>query len=148
MKARMSLAVLSLLLLRAIAHAGFQAIPEPGIAELLAVAATAAVAVALRNRRRNEPRSGADAASDCADFNGRLAPRTSRGRAIEPADRNRCMRAPLGDLASRRAFAVPLGRRWFNQVALWTMGSLVVRLAIPVVSFSLAVWAQREGWGL
>jgi len=48
----------------------------------------------------------------------------------------------------RRAFAVPLGRRWFNQLALWTMGSLVVRLAIPVVSFSLAVWAQREGWGL
>jgi len=52
MKARMSLAVLSLLLLPAIAHAGFQAIPEPGIAELLAVAATAAVAVALRNRRK------------------------------------------------------------------------------------------------
>jgi sterol desaturase/sphingolipid hydroxylase (fatty acid hydroxylase superfamily) len=48
----------------------------------------------------------------------------------------------------RRAFAVPLGRRWFNQLALWMVGSLAVRLIIPLAAFSLAVWAQREGWGL
>lgn len=48
----------------------------------------------------------------------------------------------------RRAFGVPLGRRWFNQIALWVAGSLVVRLILPLAGFSLAVWAQREGWGL
>jgi sterol desaturase/sphingolipid hydroxylase (fatty acid hydroxylase superfamily) len=48
----------------------------------------------------------------------------------------------------RRAFAVPLRRRWINHVALWVMGSLAVRLIIPLAGFSLAVWAQREGWGL
>ena len=48
----------------------------------------------------------------------------------------------------RRAFALPQGRRWLNHVALWVTGSLVVRLIIPLVGFSVAVWAQREGWGL
>ena len=48
----------------------------------------------------------------------------------------------------RRAFALPLARRWLNHVALWVAGSLVVRLLIPLAGFSVAGWAQREGWGL
>jgi sterol desaturase/sphingolipid hydroxylase (fatty acid hydroxylase superfamily) len=48
----------------------------------------------------------------------------------------------------RRAFAVPLGRRWVNQIALWAMGSLAIHVLLPIAGFSLAVWALREGWGL
>lgn len=48
----------------------------------------------------------------------------------------------------RRAFAVPLGGRWFNQVALTALGSIVVRLGVPVAAVSLAAVAQVEGWGL
>jgi len=48
----------------------------------------------------------------------------------------------------RRPFATPLGMRWFNQLALTALGSLVTRLCLPLAAFSLAVLAQREGWGL
>jgi sterol desaturase/sphingolipid hydroxylase (fatty acid hydroxylase superfamily) len=48
----------------------------------------------------------------------------------------------------RRAFAVPPGARWFNQIALTVIGTLALRLIIPFVAFSLAVWAQRDGFGL
>jgi sterol desaturase/sphingolipid hydroxylase (fatty acid hydroxylase superfamily) len=48
----------------------------------------------------------------------------------------------------RRALAVPVGARWFNQVALMALGSLAVRLSAPVAAISLAVFAQAEGWGL
>ena len=48
----------------------------------------------------------------------------------------------------RRAFAVPLGGRWFNQIALAALGSLALRAIAPIAAVSLAVLAQREGWGL
>jgi sterol desaturase/sphingolipid hydroxylase (fatty acid hydroxylase superfamily) len=48
----------------------------------------------------------------------------------------------------RRAFAVPLERRWFNQIALAALGSLALRAIAPIAGVSLAVLAQREGWGL
>jgi len=48
----------------------------------------------------------------------------------------------------RRAFAVPLGGRWFNQIALAALGSLALRAIAPIAGVSLAVLAQREGWGL
>jgi sterol desaturase/sphingolipid hydroxylase (fatty acid hydroxylase superfamily) len=48
----------------------------------------------------------------------------------------------------RRAFAVPLGGRWFNQIALAALGSVAVRLCAPIAAVSLAALAQREGWGL
>lgn len=48
----------------------------------------------------------------------------------------------------RRDFAVPLGARWFNQIALTALGSLVVRAIAPVAAISLAALAQDERWGL
>lgn len=48
----------------------------------------------------------------------------------------------------RRAFAVPPGGRWFNQIALTTLGSLAVRWGAPLAAFSVSVLAQDEGWGL
>ena len=48
----------------------------------------------------------------------------------------------------RRSLAVPLGGRWFNQVALTALGSLVVRLSAPLAALGLAVMAQEQGWGL
>jgi len=48
----------------------------------------------------------------------------------------------------RRAFSVPLGGRWFNQIALTALGSLAVRWAAPVAAVSFAALAQAEGWGL
>jgi hypothetical protein len=52
MNARISLAILSLSALPGVAHAGLQAVPEPGVIELLAIAAAAGIAVAVRNRRK------------------------------------------------------------------------------------------------
>ena len=48
----------------------------------------------------------------------------------------------------RRPFATPLGMRWFNQLALTALGSLLIRLCLPLAALSLAMLAQREGWGL
>jgi sterol desaturase/sphingolipid hydroxylase (fatty acid hydroxylase superfamily) len=48
----------------------------------------------------------------------------------------------------RRPFALPLGVRWFHQLALTALGSLVTRLCLPLAAFSMAVLAQQEGWGL
>lgn len=48
----------------------------------------------------------------------------------------------------RRPFALPLGQRWFHQLALTALGSLATRLCLPLVAFSLSVLAQQEGWGL
>jgi len=50
--------------------------------------------------------------------------------------------------APRRSFATPLGGRWFNQIALTALGSLATRLCLPVAAFSMAVLAERHGWGL
>jgi sterol desaturase/sphingolipid hydroxylase (fatty acid hydroxylase superfamily) len=48
----------------------------------------------------------------------------------------------------RRAFALPLGTRWFHQLALTALGSALTRLCLPVAAFSMAVVARQEGWGL
>ena len=48
----------------------------------------------------------------------------------------------------RRPFAMPLGPRWFNQLALTAFGSLLVRLSMPLAGFALALLVQQEGWGL
>jgi sterol desaturase/sphingolipid hydroxylase (fatty acid hydroxylase superfamily) len=48
----------------------------------------------------------------------------------------------------RRPFALPLGQRWFHQIALTALGSLLCRLCLPLAAFSVAVLVQREGWGL
>ena len=51
-------------------------------------------------------------------------------------------------LLPRRGFAIPLGGRWFNQIALTTLGSLAVRWSAPVAAAGLALLAQEKGWGL
>lgn len=48
----------------------------------------------------------------------------------------------------RRPFTVPLARRWVNQLALTALGSLLMRLCLPMAAFSMAMLAQQEGWGL
>ena len=48
----------------------------------------------------------------------------------------------------RREMATPLGVRWFNQIALTAVGSLVTRLCLPVAAFSMALLAEQHGWGL
>jgi sterol desaturase/sphingolipid hydroxylase (fatty acid hydroxylase superfamily) len=48
----------------------------------------------------------------------------------------------------RREFVVPLGGRWFNQIALTALGSLAVRWIAPLAAVSLGALAQQEGWGL
>ena len=48
----------------------------------------------------------------------------------------------------RRAFAVPLGGRWVNQIALAALGTLALRWIAPIAAVSLAALAQAEGWGL
>src|SRR6476469_8990862 len=51
-------------------------------------------------------------------------------------------------LLPRRAFTVSAGKRWFQQIALVTLGSLVVRLCLPFTAVSMAIVAGQRGWGL
>ena len=48
----------------------------------------------------------------------------------------------------RRAFAVPLALRWFNQVSLTALGAIFVRFGAPIAAVALATLVQVEGWGL
>ncbi len=47
-----TLAILVLLIVPGAAYAGIGRLPEPGVLELLAIAAVAGIAVAIRNRRK------------------------------------------------------------------------------------------------
>lgn len=40
------------------------------------------------------------------------------------------------------------GRRWFANVALVVLSSLVLRIAFPAAAVGAAMWASQEGWGL
>lgn len=48
----------------------------------------------------------------------------------------------------RRARTLPRWLRWSNTLALAALGTLLVRLLLPVLAVGLAVWAEAEGWGL
>src|SRR5205809_236322 len=48
----------------------------------------------------------------------------------------------------RRTFAVPLGGRWLNQIALAATGSIAISWSAPIAAVSLAALAQEKGWGL
>jgi len=52
MSIRNAFAILGLALASGTVYAGFQTLPEPGVLELLAVSGVAALAVALRKRRK------------------------------------------------------------------------------------------------
>ncbi|MHB8056423.1 MAG: sterol desaturase family protein [Desulfuromonadaceae bacterium] len=48
----------------------------------------------------------------------------------------------------RRPLTVPKPRRWFANLAIIALNSLLIRLAFPLAPFGLAVIAQANGWGL
>jgi sterol desaturase/sphingolipid hydroxylase (fatty acid hydroxylase superfamily) len=48
----------------------------------------------------------------------------------------------------RRAFTVSAGKRWFQQIALVTLGSLLIRACLPFTAISVAILAGERGWGL
>jgi sterol desaturase/sphingolipid hydroxylase (fatty acid hydroxylase superfamily) len=51
-------------------------------------------------------------------------------------------------LLPRRAFSAGQGARWFSQLSLVTLGSVLVRLALPVTAVAVAAIAQQQGWGV
>ena len=51
-------------------------------------------------------------------------------------------------IAARRPFAMPLGARWAQQLALTALGSFLTRLCVPLTMIALALWAQQHHWGL
>jgi sterol desaturase/sphingolipid hydroxylase (fatty acid hydroxylase superfamily) len=48
----------------------------------------------------------------------------------------------------RRAFAVPARARWLQQQTLVALGSVVIRLCMPLAAFALAALAEQRGFGL
>jgi len=58
------------------------------------------------------------------------------------------LRRGLGDVSARASVRDALGPRWFNQLVLTALGSLIVWLAMPLAAFALALLVQHEGWGL
>ena len=48
----------------------------------------------------------------------------------------------------RRAFAVPDGARWIQQLTLVALGSVVIRICMPLAAFALAALAEQRGFGL
>jgi len=51
-------------------------------------------------------------------------------------------------LSPRRALAVPSGPRWFQQITLVALGSIVVRAIMPIAAIALASIVEQRGFGL
>lgn len=51
-------------------------------------------------------------------------------------------------LAPKRQLSVSKSLRWFNNLSLVTLNSLVLRLLFPAAAVGVAVHCAREGWGL
>jgi len=51
-------------------------------------------------------------------------------------------------VASRRELSQSRGRRWFANLGILVLGSLIVRVLFPTAAVGLALLAEREGWGL
>ena len=51
-------------------------------------------------------------------------------------------------VASRRELSQSRSRRWFANVGVLVLGSLIVRVLFPTAAVGLAMLAQSEGWGL
>jgi sterol desaturase/sphingolipid hydroxylase (fatty acid hydroxylase superfamily) len=56
--------------------------------------------------------------------------------------------AIVESLSPARPLRASFGVRWFNQLALTTVGYGLVRLCIPLAVLATAMLAEREGWGL
>jgi sterol desaturase/sphingolipid hydroxylase (fatty acid hydroxylase superfamily) len=51
-------------------------------------------------------------------------------------------------LAPRRKLLIRRPRRWFSNLTLATLNSLLVRLLVPISAVSLAAWLAEQKWGL
>jgi sterol desaturase/sphingolipid hydroxylase (fatty acid hydroxylase superfamily) len=50
-------------------------------------------------------------------------------------------------VAARRTLAVPKARRWFSNLALVVLNTLVLRFVFPTASIGAAVFVAEQGWG-
>jgi sterol desaturase/sphingolipid hydroxylase (fatty acid hydroxylase superfamily) len=51
-------------------------------------------------------------------------------------------------IAPRRALSNPRGTRWFHNLALTFLNSLIVRLLFPVTSIGFALYCREHNWGI
>jgi sterol desaturase/sphingolipid hydroxylase (fatty acid hydroxylase superfamily) len=51
-------------------------------------------------------------------------------------------------IASRRELSQSRGKRWWANLGILVLGSMVVRVVFPTAAVGLAMLAAREGWGL
>jgi sterol desaturase/sphingolipid hydroxylase (fatty acid hydroxylase superfamily) len=51
-------------------------------------------------------------------------------------------------VAPRRALTVAKGERWFNNLSIIVLGSIVVKALFPLAATGVAVAAEAKGWGL
>lgn len=51
-------------------------------------------------------------------------------------------------IAARRELSQSKGRRWFANLGILMLGSLLVRVLFPAAAVGVAVLAKNEGWGL
>ena len=51
-------------------------------------------------------------------------------------------------IAPRRALSAPLRLRWFNNLAIWGVGTLVTRWTFPILGVAFALLVAQRGWGL
>ncbi|PCH47122.1 MAG: fatty acid hydroxylase [Hyphomicrobiales bacterium] len=51
-------------------------------------------------------------------------------------------------LRPRRPLTAPKSKRWFTNIAIVVIDSVVVRLLFPAAAVGIAIWAQGEGYGL
>ena len=59
-----------------------------------------------------------------------------------------CSLAVWEHLQPRRGQTLPKKPRWFNNLAIALLDTVIVRLLIPLVPVSVALLAQKQGWGL
>jgi sterol desaturase/sphingolipid hydroxylase (fatty acid hydroxylase superfamily) len=48
----------------------------------------------------------------------------------------------------RRQLITATGARWFNNIALTSLGALLAQFCLPLAAFAFAVLAEERGWGL
>ncbi|MFV2058616.1 MAG: sterol desaturase family protein [Thiohalomonadales bacterium] len=51
-------------------------------------------------------------------------------------------------IAPKRLLTISKGLRWFNNIALVVVNSIVIRLIFPTAAIGVAYFAQTHGWGL
>ncbi len=59
-----------------------------------------------------------------------------------------CILALWEHLQPRRGQTLPKKLRWFHNLSIALLDTLIVRLLIPIVPVSVALLAQEQGWGL